>query len=465
MLTDLRIENFKSWEDTGSVRLAPITVFFGTNSSGKSSIGQFLLLLKQTVESTDRNQVLRTSDRDVPADIGDFQDFIHHHDVNRALRFSLNWSQEKPVEIDDVLDRQIHHASNLLSFSAEISGGDTPRERMRVDRMKYALRGEADQFSVSMEPVANKPQKYQLTFDGFTGVRVRQRAWPLPGPTRFYGFPDEAVAYYQNTDFLPDLSLALERQLRAMTYLGPLRVNPERTYTWLGGAPDDVGWAGEKTVDALLAGQSNQLNLKPRGRLRSLQYLVADQLRALGLVDSFDVKPIARGRPEHEVRVVVAGGTDEVLLTDVGFGISQVLPVLVQSLYAPIGSTLLVEQPELHLHPSVQKGLADFLVSASKATQPSTSKKSVPRNIQFLIESHSEHFLRRLQRLVAEEQVDQSQVALYFAEMVKGRSRLRQLDLDLFGNINNWPKDFFGDPIEDIAGQAEAQLLRQIDAQ
>lgn len=467
MLTHLQIKNFKSWQDTGRIRLAPITVFFGTNSSGKSSIGQLLLVLKQTAEATDRTQVLRTGDRETPVDIGDYTEFIHHHDETRTLEFELGWTQDRPLEIEDERDPSVSHSSSEVTFSAEIFSPESTRERMRVRRFRYGFGTDRMKaaFGVGMEPHPTKTTKFQLDFTGFTPVRIRQRVWELPRPTRFYGFPEEAVAYYQNTEFLPDLSLALERTLGAVSYLGPLRVNAERTYSWLGGAPAGVGWAGEETIQAILAGEDRLLNLRPREHLRSLPVMVAEQLQAIGLVQSFEVAPIARGRAEHEVKLTVPGGTDEVLLTDVGFGISQVLPVLVQSFYAPIGSTILVEQPELHLHPKVQKELANFFVAAARARQRPSPGKSVPRNTQFLIESHSEHFLRRLQRLVAEKTVDPSEVALYFCEMEAGRSKLRELDLDLFGNIRNWPQDFFGDPVEDIAAQAEARLERQIEGE
>jgi predicted ATPase len=118
--------------------------------------------------------------------------------------------------------------------------------------------------------------------------------------------------------------------------------------------------------------------------------------------------------------------------------------------YAPEGSTILLEQPEIHLHPRVQVGLADVLVDAMKT-----------RGIQIILESHSEHLLRRLQRRVAEEKIEPDQAALYFCLMEKGESRLMSLDLDLYGNIRNWPKDFFGDEFGEIAAMSQAALERK----
>jgi predicted ATPase len=110
-----------------------------------------------------------------------------------------------------------------------------------------------------------------------------------------------------------------------------------------------------------------------------------------------------------------------VLIADVGFGVSQVLPVLVLCYYVPEGSILLLEQPEIHLHPAVQAGLADVFAEVVKE-----------RRVQIILESHSEHLLRRLQRRVAEEQLPSDQVALYFTAIENGASRLERLQLDPF---------------------------------
>jgi predicted ATPase len=81
--------------------------------------------------------------------------------------------------------------------------------------------------------------------------------------------------------------------------------------------------------------------------------------------------------------------------------------------------------------------------------------------VQFIVESHSEHFLRRLQRRVAEEAITNDDVALYVCDVVDGRSRVESLKVDNVGNITNWPKDFFGDEIGDLAAMTEAALRRR----
>ena len=80
MLRQLRIQNFKIWKDTGNIQMAPITLFFGSNSSGKSSIGQFLMMLKQTVESPDRKAVFYSGGKNSAVQLGSYQEMVFHHD-------------------------------------------------------------------------------------------------------------------------------------------------------------------------------------------------------------------------------------------------------------------------------------------------------------------------------------------------------------------------------------------------
>ena len=142
--------------------------------------------------------------------------------------------------------------------------------------------------------------------------------------------------------------------------------------------------------------------------------------------------------------------SSEVLITDVGFGVSQILPVITLCYYVPEGSIILLEQPEIHLHPNVQSGLADVLIDAIKT-----------RKIQIIIESHSEHLLRRLQRRIAEEQLNPEDTALYFCSVLRDRSKLQTLELDMFGTIANWPPGFFGDEFEEISATQKAILRRK----
>jgi predicted ATPase len=451
VLTELKLQNFKSWQDTGMVRLAPLTGLFGSNSSGKTSLLQFLLLLKQTVESPDRSRVLHTGgDERSYVDLGTFYDLVYKHKQPGQIHFWIAWTLPKPLRIADP-ERASANLFRLksLRFSAKIR---VTADQVQVERLRYTLPGGYNfgmQLQAEAEPITK--ETYDLFFEGYDLKRTRGRKWPLPPPVKSYGFPDQVNAYYQNAGFLSEFVLAFEELFHNIFYLGPLREYPSRSYVWAGERPQDVGRRGQSAVPALLASQAlGKVIRRGRGRPRqTVEERVAEWLKDLGLIHSFTLQPIAKNRKDYEVRVRRSPYAAEVLITDVGFGVSQILPVLVLCYYAPEGSTIILEQPEIHLHPAVQAGLADVFIDAINT-----------RKIQIILESHSEHLLRRLQRRIAEASLQPGQAALYFTAISNGKSQLEELELDQFGNITNWPPQFFGDELGDLTAMAEAAMRR-----
>ncbi len=453
VLTQLSLTNFKSWREIRQMQFAPITGLFGANSSGKTSILQLLLMLKQTVESPDRAQALIFGDKRTPVNLGGFEEIIYGHDAKRRLAWELRWRLAKRLTIKMPADPTTTlFAGDDLAFRSRLG---LESGRVKVERMSYSF---AD-YEFRMQRKGEGRDKYELAAEGgpFAFLRTRGRPWDLPAPTKCYGFPDETRAYFQNADFLALLQLALERLFGHCYYLGPLREYPQPEYPWAGAEPADMGQRGERVVDALLAARHHAPIGRGRGRPKmSLEAYVASWLKELGLIYSFRIEEIAEGSNLYRVRVQRTPSSAEVLITNVGFGVSQILPVLALCFYVPEGSTILLEQPEIHLHPSVQAGLADVFIDAHRK-----------RGVQIIFESHSEHLLQRLQRRVAEGAqtdagVPDEDVALYFCEPEDDATRLVPLKLDLYGNIDNWPKDFFGDRFGETAAREEAALQRQL---
>jgi predicted ATPase len=458
MLTKLAFKNFKAWRETGEIRLAPLTVIFGTNSAGKTSIPQLLLMLKQTAESPDRQRPLHFGDSRTLVDVGTYDDAVHNHDVSQPLQFVCEWSLPKALEVRDPLSRKTF-SGTTLAFEAILTTGK--RHQPTVKSLRYELRqGDKTMLDLAMKrrPLATQRRnktEFDLSSQKYALKRHHAHTWSLPEPVRFYGFPDEVAAYFQNTAFASDLVLEFEKMLKGIFYLGPLREYPKRLYLWSGEVPDHVGVRGDRAIEAILAAKERFFNLKSGQKTKPLPALVAERLRSMGLIHDFQVKAIGQRRKEYEVLVRTSPKLPLVKLTDVGFGISQVLPVIVECFYVPHRSIVILEQPEIHLHPRVQADLADLFVDAIAAREDNE-----PRDCQFIIESHSEHFLRRLQRRIAEGRLSKDDAALYFVHTTGGRARIEALEVDDYGNIKNWPEDFFGDEMADLVARTEAQAKR-----
>ena len=411
MITELTARNFKSWQDTGALQFAPLTGLFGANSSGKTSILQIPLMLKQTAERPpDWNELLYFGDEGSLVNLGSFDDIIHQPANDSSLEISVSWKTPEQIDIRGNL-------TDFLSFSTAIvknKYGDTELEGFR-----YTF----DEYNVGIRWT---PQGYKLINNNISAASFR--CYGLVNPSNY------------GEDYL-SLQNAFENLFSRILYLGPLREYPRRRYPWEGDHPKGIGQYGEKTTSALLSGRVRRLPVDEQ---------IPKWLQRLELIDSYDVQPVSDTGGDYEFLVKQYKGGPEVPLTDVGFGVSQVLPVLILCYYAPEGSILILEQPEAHLHPKVQSELADVLIDVVKN-----------RNIQIILESHSAHLLHRLQRRIAEEQISADDTALYFCQINDGTSEIERLKVDEYGNIRNWPQNFFGDDMGDLVEKTKAEMQRR----
>ncbi len=402
MISSLRIRNFKLWKDTGMIRMAPLTLFFGANSSGKSSIGQFLMMLKQTIASPDRKAVFYPGGKTSAVQLGSYQEMVFHHNSANKIRFEYGWDTQEIVKFRDPISGQ-SFSGDKLYFEAEVGLGAKDQHALVVDRLNYQLiRNNELTISIGMERKSGAKAEYKVDADRYVLKRKQGRVWYPGAPVRFYGFPDEVVAYHQNADFVQTLNLEHEKLFSMLGYLGPLRTKAERLYSWTGIEPESVGYAGENTVAAILAARNRKIALvKPNAKRASpakpFEEIIALKLKEMGLIEGFKVNPISDQRQEYEVKIRI-----------------------------------------------------------------NSREQGADRNIQLVIETHSEHFLRRLQRRIAEDVVPQEKVSAYFADITQTPATLDPLQIDLFGNILNWPDNFFGDEMGDITEHAKAAMKKRM---
>lgn len=457
MITSFHLERFKTWRDTGRVALAPLTLLFGANSAGKSSLGHWLLALKQTAQSADRRRALNLGDERSLVDLGTFEDSLYGHDRSRPLQFSLRWSLPDALSVRDPLTGQ-----GLIGDELDLNAvlGADPAGQPVLQALRYRLfEGHAERLSALL--LAGTDGALDLTATGYRLVRAEGREGPLEAPEKFYRVSEAALARFRNAGFLADFALALEGLLGRVSYLGPLRETPRRIYAWSGDTPEDLGSRGEYGVAAILAAEAAGRQLATAADQAPVGFaaLIAAQLQQLGVIHDFQVTAVAPGRREYEALLRTHADGPVVRLTDVGFGISQVLAPVVQAFYCPSNAVVWMEQPELHLHPRVQANLADLFIDAIHAHE-----NGQPRNVQLIVESHSEHLLNRLQLRIAERRLHPEQVAIYFCSHGRDGARIERLRLDEDGEIANWPTDFFGDEMADIAGRTLAALRHRRDS-
>jgi len=367
MLTKMKLGNFKSWREM-EIDLAPITLLFGTNSSGKTSILQSILLLVQTLKHDPSFDTGYVNFGGTPRDyvnLGSFQETSYKHSLSEIISINIVY----------------RGAFRTSVFRLEIEYKND--EAYLVDA---ALEGE----------------------DSIEGL------WDV--------INNEVV----------------------FSYLAPLRQYPQRAYLWSGVTPISIEPDGSNTIAALISSERGKDNIHIE---------VANWLNRLGLVDKFDVTALDKEKRFYEPRVSVA--TQNSSLVDAGFGISQVLPVITMLFFVPEGSIVLIEQPELHLHPNAQAQLADLFLEVAEK-----------RKLQLIIESHSEHLLRRLQRRIAEPEqafATTENIKAYFCYPTNEGSKAESVEINPYGQITNWPANFFGDISGDLEAMMDAGTQRRIE--
>lgn len=436
MITHIRLQNFKSWKDSGEVKLAPLTGFFGTNSSGKSSLLQMLLLLKQTADRADTSQFIFFGDETSLVNLGGFAEVIHGHKLDTALNLRIRWETPHLDTISSLTFDTTLVGSNgatlLRHFSYVPSFVATKNDVSVIKRIE----GDDESLFVNGDYVITKYLKTCY------GLLPERDLWEIKDS------PEIPDSY---TDYLEGFPTAFEELFAHVYYLGPARSYPQRYYRWEGKHPKAITLEGDKVIDALLSARVRQLRTSSKENNVLIENRISEWLQKMGLAHSFWLRPSGSlDNNNYEIRIQKSPTSPEVTLVDIGYGLADLLPSLVYCYYIPEGSTLILEQPGVHLHPMAQSDLADLLIDVI-----------TERNLQILVESHSEHLLTRLQLRIAEGKIPASDTALYFCENENGVSNIKSLDVDELGNIKNWPKNFFGNVRGDLVKMAREQMKRQ----
>lgn len=449
-LSRLTLENFKAFgERRQHMPIRPITLIYGPNSSGKSSLLQAIALAHEVV--VNRAGIVDTKKTQLAGesiDLGGFRQYVHRHEADRDVNLGF--------ELDIGEPDQVFIEFTIGAETITPSRGIPVRDLIHTKRVTIRLDGRAVlsfQFDASGRGKLNS-QKEHPRMSG--GDIVYYYVWIPPGklfpmfdtnpPRRKINPTNKSIplpSYCR--EYIKNIETAFSRILRSLSYLGPLRYFPNREFSnmpsrgdpnWISGGASAWYRTNEQ---ALLRGLINQW-LGAKDKLRTPYRLTIRRF-----VDEYD--------PNSTItlpRLIDMQTNTIVSPKDVGIGVSQVLPVLAMVLGAK-QALIAIEQPELHLHPAIQAELADLFLESA-----------LHRANNIIIETHSENFILRILRRIRESaesgskdsshlQVRPDQVSVVYVQPADQGSRVFEIPLTDDGDFDtDWPEGFFPERIKEL---------------
>ncbi len=451
---EFRWKNFRSIKDTGWLKIRPITIVIGANASGKSSLIAPLLILKQTIESSDTTLPLKTIGK--YCDVGSFQNLIFNHDIKNELSFCIKFTSKKikknkkidkigqypPSEIELSFVVPDKNTAPILSrYIVRDIYGRTMLSRKKLKSGRYSIIGmKFPKSSKGFHDIIRKtlPERFLFTAEGPFKERVNNIISKQMKTKTGKKFSEITVRtteqedyYFQTVTFVRTF---VDRILKEISYLGPLSEYPKRMYEVLGEIPQSVGIRGEFAPEILY-----------RHKDKKIMKQINDWVAKFDLNFHINCNKLTEGA--FNITLSQEKGSKEVNFADTGFGLSQILPLIVQGYYAKPDALIIAEQPEIHLNPKLQTVLADLFSDFAK------------KRVGVLVETHSEHLLLRLRHLVAKKLIKQEDIALYYTEKDGESSKIREIPVEQNGHIklDDWPKGFFQESLRESLGLAATQ--------
>lgn len=432
MIKRLRIKNYRAFEFL-DIPLTKINVFFGPNNAGKSSVLSAVNILSQTCDSPDHDIPLLYDGKF--ADYGTYYDLVYKNDVTRDIVFYLEFPIKK-------------FSGELIDYAGmEITYHYRPRRRETVVR-STKIYWPVDNMLISTE-IAEKGrnQLIKMVSGEFKGCTTGPKSSGSIILDHFipYVTYEKTVKIPRRLDMLISrISRNLRRQMGSVIYVCPFRAPPERSYKFSGETPSDIGKRGDKAFHIIVA---DEMQRKAK-RLNVIDE-ISKWLRDAEFAKEIYVNRYSERDFEVSLHNYITGEVENIV--DVGYGCSQVVPILVAGYTAREGSILLMEQPELHLHPKAEAEIGSFLKDIVEK-----------KDVQLFIESHGVHLLIRLQRHVASRQIKPEDINVFYVypdERKKKRKLLKKIPLGEDGYfLQKWPKGFFPERLNESRELAKLSI-------
>jgi len=418
MLNKLSLKNFKSFKSMDDLHIKPITIIVGKNSCGKSSIIQSLLLLKQTLESPlpidlcldgrfiKCSSLKELSYRLPPINKASIGYELYFDDVSLSLTFS------NKKESDSYIPKLV---SRIL---AKHDGASDNLHNLTNKKLIKKLKGL--NFPEEIKSITNKIIHYNkftpeyIHFDYYTD-----------------GYEDKVRSSRVPTFLVSDLdgfSGKINKEIQNFKYLSPVRAMPERAYLHYSQQVDELSSDGANAAHLLWSKKDDLVFWK--NKKIKLSNAVNECIECLGL--SQKMTPSKIGDVLYSIGVSESLSGGNVSLSDVGFGYSQILPVILMGLVGQTNDNLiLLEQPEIHLHPSSAANLADLFLGF------------IESGAHYIIETHSQELINKLRLRVIENPELKKKINIVFVDSdPKNGASIRQFEIDENGMFPDWPEGF-----------------------
>lgn len=435
-ITGISVRGYKSLYEECSIEVRPLTILAGANSSGKSSIIQPLLLMKQTLEATYDPGSLLLNGPNIKFTLSD-QLFSKLSSRSNHKAFNTKVEIEHSKTISNLFSKQSKKEIEITELTCQGNG------------RKLTFSSEMSRESIiAFLKEVYKDRELERIFAGENNETLEKLEWMIVRERCFLNIICKSVASIQAGDQFYSVPTTLydsssytslfESHIRKLIHVPGLRGNPERTYKTTA-----IGSEFPGTFENYVASVVNYWQKTKDKRLKDL----GSSLETLGLTSKVEAKQIDDIQVELRVSRLCSnsksGAKDMVSIADVGFGVSQTLPVLVALLMAQPGQLVYLEEPEIHLHPRAQTGLAQVLADAAN------------RGVRVVVETHSSLLLLAVQSLVAEGKISSDNVKLHwFTRRDDGITEISAAELDETGAFGDWPEDF-----SEVALEVESRYL------
>ncbi len=477
----ISIYNFKGISKLEDFDLNKITVLSGANSCGKSSLIQLLLLFKQSFEFGTIDQVLTLNKPYVS--LGNYRQITHNKVDSNKFKVIFKLTNNEVLDYNPIMRKnfdRLFSEQDVIDFQGcelELNFHYSHvNSKIYIDlfRLEYLFhekkiwfqsKRKRTRYDISTNSLAfysteyfnyRRDKSHKIGFDNEVDVKDRNINFISLFPVSFFENFEELE---RPSTLIRHIGNVLRSYFRSFRYIGPLREEPKAHYINEDDTILQVGNKGQYSAHILARnsdkecsyyeiGEDQKFSLKKDSTLlEAVKYWLCDIFKM-----AKNITIDKRNYNSFYVINIVNENSTPIPITHVGFGISQVLPIIVAGLRLSENGVLILEQPEIHLHPKVQSLLFDFLYSLIK------SGKTI------LVETHSDHFITRLRRRVAEDEENllSNNIGLHFVHKVENNIRYEMLGINELGNMEYWPKDFFDQRDQDLKAIIKAQGNKRI---